>query len=299
MLPCNQCSPGQRRTRWFFLLLVASIGFLPSCRSSVQVENMVDVGGHRLCYQLHGRGTPAVVLDVGVGESFQSWSSIVAELSLATSVLVYDRAGYGSSDMGPLPRHAKAEAADLRSLLRNAGVKGPYILVGHSLGGLNMQVFAGEYPADVAGMMLLDPPPRDWLAGNSFPDLKERFLRAAEDISKAAAAAGQPADEKGGRQASFMKTIASEHAEFFGNTGRQVLAVTSFGDLQLIVIAAARPNPAFGNEAEAYQKHWIEESRKLSRLSSAGEFILAERAGHHIHQDDPNLVLAAIRRLLK
>jgi hypothetical protein len=67
----------------------------------------------------------------------------------------------------------------------------------------------------------------------------------------------------------------------------------------LFIAAAGRPNPAFGKDAEDFQKYWIEESRKLSRLSTAGDFILAESAGHHIHQDAPDLVLAAIRRLLK
>ncbi len=104
--------------------------------AAAQTENSVDVGGHKLYYQLHGRGTPTVIVDVGVGESFQPWLPIAADLSKTASVLLYDRAGNARSGMGPLPRDAKVEAADLKALLRKAGIKGPYILVGHSLGGI-------------------------------------------------------------------------------------------------------------------------------------------------------------------
>ena len=266
--------------------------------AAAQTENSVDVGGHKLYYQLHGRGTPTVVVDVGVGESIQPWLPIAALLSKSASVLLYERAGYGRSGMGPLPRDAKAEAADLKALLGKAGIKGPYILVGHSLGGMNMQVFAREYPEGLAGWVLLDPPPRGWLVGKDFPALKELFLRMTGDMEKSAAAAEKSGNEGERRQAPFLKTIASEHREMFGSSARSLLAVDSFGALPVVVIASGRPNPQFGAEADAYQKFWIEENRKLARLSTAGEFVLAERSTHQIHRDAPDVVLAAIRKLI-
>jgi len=266
--------------------------------ADAQVENKVVVGPHRLFYQLHGKGSPPVIIDVGVGESFQSWTSVVAEISKTTSVLVYDRAGYGQSEMGPLPRDAKNEAADLRTLVRKAKIPGPVVLLGHSLGALNMQVFAHEYPEDVIGMVLLDPPPRDWMAGRSFPGLKELFERTVEEMMRAAERAERSNDEAERSLAPFLRTISSEHGEMFGNTARQILSIKSFGNLRMIVIASGMANPAFGDEAGAYQRFWIEESRKLSRLSTAGEFVLAERSGHHIHRDAPELVFTAIRKLV-
>ena len=266
---------------------------------SVQVENKVVVGAHRLFYQLHGKGSPLVIIDVGVGESFQSWAPVVAAISKTTSVLVYDRAGYGQSEMGPLPRDAKNEAADLRAMLRNARIPGPVVLLGHSLGALNMQVFAHEYPDCVSAMVLLDPPPRDWLAGRSFPRLKELFLRTVEEMTRAADGAERSNNEAERSRAPFLRTISSEHAEMFGSTARQILSITSFGSLPMIVIASGLSNPAFGEEADAYQKSWIEESRKMSRLSTAGEFILAEGSSHQIHRDAPGLVLAAINKTIR
>ena len=120
-----------------------------------------------------------------------------------------------------------------------------------------------------------------------------------EDMSKAAAAAEQSGKEDDRRRAPFLKTIASEHEEMFGNTARQVLAVTSFGKLRTIVIASGRPNPEFGKDADAWQKFWIEESRKLVRLSASGEFVLAEQSGHQIHRDVPGLVFESIRKLFQ
>jgi hypothetical protein len=84
----------------------------------------------------------------------------------------------------------------------------------------------------------------------------------------------------------------------FGATARRVLAIRSFGGLPLIVIAAGRANPAFGEEAAGFQDYWIEESRKLAGLSTAGAFILAESSGHHIHLDAPAVVLKAVRTLI-
>lgn len=287
---------GSARTLILALAVAAVSVIGRSARS--QTGNMVDVGGHRLYYETSGWGRPRVVIDVGVGESFGSWAFVAAELAKTTSVLVYDRAGYGRSEMGPLPRNARAEAADLKALLRKAAIHGPYVLVGHSLGGLNLQVFAHEYPEGVAGLVLLDPPPRGWLAGQAFPGLKEMFLRVTADTLKAAEAAERSADGNERRGALFLRTVASEHGEMFASTARDVLAADSFGALRLVVIASGRPNPQFGEEAEAWQKYWIEESRKLAGLSSSGEFVLAETSGHQIHKDAPTVVLAAIRKLL-
>jgi pimeloyl-ACP methyl ester carboxylesterase len=281
-----------KKTGCFFFALAICFG------GGLFAKNKVLVGSHHLFYELHGKGVPLVIIDVGVGESFQSWSSIVAEISKMTSILVYDRAGYGQSEMGPLPRDAKSEANDLVTLIRNARIPGPYVLVGHSLGGLNMQVFAHEYSNGVVGLVLLDPPPRDWMAGRSFPELKKQFLRSVEEMTGAAEEAGRSRNEAEKSRAPFLLTVASEHREMFSNTERQVNSILSFGKLRMIVIAAGKSNPAFGEEADAWQKYWIEESRKLSWLSTAGEFVLAERSGHHIHRDAPELVLAAIKKLV-
>ncbi|HZG67761.1 MAG TPA: alpha/beta hydrolase, partial [Herpetosiphonaceae bacterium] len=115
------------------------------------------MGGYRLHINCVGAGSPTVVIDVGHGGWSASWSSWVQpEAARTTRVCTYDRAGMGWSEPGPLPRTAKHFARELHTLLHNAYVPGPYVLVGHSLGGLSVRVFAHAYANDVAGVVLIE-----------------------------------------------------------------------------------------------------------------------------------------------
>ena len=113
---------------------------------------MVDVGGYSLHIDCVGRGSPTVVLDAGTGEMSANWVLVQQEVSDATSVCAYDRAGMGWSEMGPEPRDARQVTGELHALLTKAGIEGPYVLGGHSFGGLYMQTYAARYPDEVAGV---------------------------------------------------------------------------------------------------------------------------------------------------
>ena len=112
---------------------------------------LVDVGGYRLHIQCAGTGSPAVVLDAGLGGTSLDWNLVQKEMGLTTQVCAYDRAGMGWSETGPLPRTPDQIARELHTLLTNAGIPGPYVLVGHSVGGKNVRMFALQYPDEVAG----------------------------------------------------------------------------------------------------------------------------------------------------
>lgn len=119
---------------------------------------LIDMGGYRLHIQCEGLGGPTVVLEAGLGGSSLDWSLVQADLAKETRVCVYDRAGYGWSEPGPLPRTSARSAEELHTLLIRAGEPGPYVLAAHALGGLNARVFAGTYPRETAGLVLIDPP---------------------------------------------------------------------------------------------------------------------------------------------
>jgi pimeloyl-ACP methyl ester carboxylesterase len=126
---------------------------------------LVDVGGHRLHLRCAGEGTPAVVFDAALGASSLSWSLVQPAVARVTRACSYDRAGFGWSDAGPMPRTAGRIAGELHRLLRLGGVPPPYVLVGHSFGGLVMRLFAARHPGDVAGLVLVEPAiPDDWAA---------------------------------------------------------------------------------------------------------------------------------------
>jgi len=122
---------------------------------------LVDIGGYRLHLYCMGRGTPTIVLIPGAGDYSFDWALVQPALSKETRTCSYDRAGYAWSDVGPNPRTMRQEAAEVRRLLETAGISGPVLLVGHSIGGLIARVYAREYPDAVTGIALVDPTSED------------------------------------------------------------------------------------------------------------------------------------------
>ena len=129
-------------------------------RGSASFDKLVNVGdGRRLhvsCSGMNFEGSPTVVLESGAGNDSSVWNRVLPEVAKFTRVCSYDRAGLGSSDPVPVLRTIVALTEDLHSLLVNAKVTGPYILVGHSLGGILVRLYASYYPAEVVGMILVD-----------------------------------------------------------------------------------------------------------------------------------------------
>jgi pimeloyl-ACP methyl ester carboxylesterase len=263
------------------------------------VDEMVDIGGHSLHIYCMGEGSPPVVIDVGFAASSANWHTIQEQMAQDTRVCAYERAGYGQSDPGPEPRHSQQVAGELKTLLENAGIEGPYVLVGHSLGGLNVQVFADLYPDLVAGAVLLDPAPLDFITGQRFPDLYKVAEQEASRLLAAAEQARHATDPEEKAKASFYQTLASEHDMMMAESGEQVAAIESFGDMPLIVLASGEPNPAFGGSAEAFQKFWNQQSQALAAKSAKGAYILAEGSGHNLHADVPDVVLDAVRQVVQ
>ena len=127
---------------------------------------MVDVGGYRLHLQVMGDGSggPTVVLEAGLDSFSTNWYWVQTALASSMRVVAYDRAGLGWSDDGSTPRDAHHSAADLHTALQRAGIDGPYVLAGHSYGGLVVRAFADQYPDEVVGLVLVDAShPDQWL----------------------------------------------------------------------------------------------------------------------------------------
>lgn len=113
----------------------------------------VDIGGFRLHALLRGQGTPAVILEPGLGGFAQQFGQVQSGVAAFTQVLAYDRAGQGWSDASPSPRTPASLAAELRALLDRLDLRPPYVLAGHSFGGLLVRIYAGLYPQEVAGVV--------------------------------------------------------------------------------------------------------------------------------------------------
>ena len=118
---------------------------------------LVDVGGYRLHINCTGEGTPTVVVESGWGDFSETWARVQPEIARTTRVCTYDRAGMGWSEASPEPRTAREFAKELHTLLEKANESGPHILVGHSMGGYTVRVYAHDYPDEVVGLVLVDP----------------------------------------------------------------------------------------------------------------------------------------------
>jgi pimeloyl-ACP methyl ester carboxylesterase len=235
---------------------------------------IVDVGGRGLHVQCSGSGLPVVVLANGLGEHSPHWSWIRATVSRTTTVCAYDRAGQAWSDASSEPADGQHIAQDLRALLTAAGLPGPYVLAGHSTGGLYAQVFAARYPDAVAGMVLLDSlTPRAMTALPSYPGFYAMFRRAsallpslartgAGQVAFAAAGSSLPPEARRAERAiaTSPREQRSGHHEFRGlrATFAQAQELTSIGDLPLAVVTANR----------GMQDGWLPEQRRMATLST-------------------------------
>jgi pimeloyl-ACP methyl ester carboxylesterase len=121
---------------------------------------LVTVDGHQMHINCAGQGAPTVVMDAGLGGWLLDWSAVQPEIAKFTRVCSYDRAGFGWSEPGAAPGDAQHAVENLHSLLANSGEQGPFVLVGHSNGGLRAVLYAHAYPQEVAGVVLVDPTPR-------------------------------------------------------------------------------------------------------------------------------------------
>jgi pimeloyl-ACP methyl ester carboxylesterase len=260
--------------------------------ATANLDGMVDVGGHRLHARTFGFGEPAVVIEPGIGDTGAIWAVSVDTLARESLVVLYSRAGYGRSDPGPMPRSADRVAGELAAMLDNAPVEPPYILVGHSLGAINALVYASEHAHLLDGLVLLDPPPLEFIRGNRFPRLREDADLMTAAFRRDAAAARAAGNE---REAIRLETVASEHEQMFSSGWRLMASVQSLGDLPLVVVASGVPNPSFGEDAEAFQSFWRDSSERLTGLSTRGRFIYAENSTHDIPGDAPGVIVEAVR----
>ncbi|UCD75878.1 MAG: alpha/beta hydrolase [Phycisphaerales bacterium] len=282
--------------RFALSIVLAGVLLLISCSSDRDEtsEAMVSVGTYRLHMRRQGGGSPAVIIDTGLGDRAENWAPIQERIASKTTVCVYDRAGYGQSEPGSFPRDSGRIARELKDLLEGAQIPGPYVLVGHSIGGLNMQVFAGEFRDDVAGVVLLDPPPLSWIRGECYQGLHSMADEMTARWRDEADAYSESTDPGERSRAAFLRTLASEHEEVFNTSSALAGRIATFGDIPLIVIGSGRPNPMFGELAEEYQKYWVEQSRLLAEKSENGRFVLAEGSSHNLYADEPELVVQSI-----
>jgi pimeloyl-ACP methyl ester carboxylesterase len=242
---------------------------------------LVDVGGHKLYLDCAGSGAPTVVLEAGFGGSSENWRDTQRDLARTTRTCAYDRAGLGSSVGRPGVHDASDETRDLQQLLFSARIAPPYVLVGHSYGGLLTRLYAHAHPRDVAGVVQVDAVGRD---------------ATVRQLAK------WPKSVQPEARAEVAKPVTDDVDVHSG----EVLdsRVRSLGDVPLVVIAAGRHDD-FGflgpRVRRAEERLWSTMQSELAGLSSDSVLVVAKRSGHFVQRVDgqPEVVLRGVRAVVR
>jgi len=290
-----------------------------------------NIEGSLLHYHVVGEGTPTVVFESGLMSTVLSWKEVQPEIAKRTSTFSYDRAGMGWSEAGAQPRDAGRMVRELHTLLDRAGARPPYILVGHSFGGLMTRLFAARYPDEVESVVLIDPvPPSEWhpvgetnrkririgsrilrrastlarwgvlrfvavILQSGLKPLAEPLVRLmskgapkGDGTTKSPLFWNLPASERDMArvfwvQAKFTETIASQLENLPQSASQVVSEASNLGDIGLTVISAADSSSAR-----------LAEHTAIAGTAAAGRHRKAERGGHWVMVDQPQLVLDAI-----
>ena len=296
---------------------------------------LVDLGTHRLHLLEAGQGSPTILLEAGLMSTVLSWSDLQRSLAGSFRVVSYDRAGLGWSELGPMPRTADRIVKELHTLLERAAIPPPYILVGHSFGGLTIPLFAARYSDEVAGMVLVDPvaaaewnPPSEhdlkltrigakvcrrattfariglirfvaFLLTTGVKNLAGHLVRLISRGSPAESGtvsspwfAALPPEEKTMAsvfwvQPKFALTIASQ-LENLPVSAANAGQFANFCD-KPVVILSARTAP---------ERRRAEHAAMAARLPK-GEHLIAENSNHWIMQEDLQLVIRAIEKVIR
>jgi pimeloyl-ACP methyl ester carboxylesterase len=302
---------------------------------------LVDIGGWRLHLYCSGQASssqPTVILEAGTGDFSAEWSIVQPKLAAFVRVCSYDRAGTGWSELGPHPRTMHQIVYELHVLLERAGVRPPYLLVGHSYGAWLVRLYASKYRSDIAGMVLVeggfDNPWRmvngklaraeKLAADKPIPPVKTTVPLTESDIPadalkqmKEAAAglvrgANDPPRNKLPADAQRMRTwvlsrwqhVAAhvnpfELEEIASLRAERAKSEYPLGDMPLAVITRGIPDEdgPGGKQAEL-ERRKAEHAELAKTLSRNGRQIIAERSGHHVQIEEPDVVVTAVRDVI-
>lgn len=275
----------------------------------------VDIGGYSLHLHCMGEGSPTVIIETGLTVQALSWKSAQTAMSEFTRVCTYDRAGYGWSDLGVMPRTARQITSELVTLLTNANIEAPYVLVGHSIGGTYMRYLAATQPELVAGVVLVDASPPDYFAlvdteptvaqsvlaeSIGFDDFIYEMRTTGEYIGFPAPGVAEEDVETYialAARESFWETAYSELVSA-GHSLDQTRIAGDLGDLPLIVLSATLPFGDTAEEVEA-QALWLQTQEVQASLSTRGEFRAVADSRHYIYVDQPQVVIDAVREIVE
>jgi pimeloyl-ACP methyl ester carboxylesterase len=313
-------------------LLAAPAAQWATADAFAKPHQLVDIGGRKMNLYCSGQGATTVVFDAPSGEAGWNWFSVQPAVARHTRACVFDRAGLGFSEPAKRPNTSDNVAEDLHKLLAGAGVKPPYVMVGNSLGGANVQVYAYRYPTEVKGLVLVEPQHEDETSRMdkaSQGNLKKVYAMVTEQNNYCMAAArkgmkagseeqknciGNPAENYGPALGAAVASATTRPAYWRANIDEwNAIKVSDeqlrklrrpFGDLPMVVLTrGVSPYAVPGKPQSALNKAMEDENvaiqKEIAALSTRGTQRVVPGAGHVIHADKPEAVVDAVLEVLK
>ena len=306
------------------IVLIASAGALYEFLASRADRNrfprplrLVDAGALRLNLHCTGSGKPTVVLEAGLADSLDQWRLVQPQVARFARVCSYDRAGYGYSDPGPMPRTSVRIASELHAALQSAGEAPPFVMAGSSFGGYCVRVFNGRYPSEVAAILLVDATQEDqyrllppaWSAMGAATRVRARRQAFWAPLGMGLGITRLQLRFRGQQappailQAKYIQARTSE-LEYIETSAEQARAADHMNGKALVVLTAGQPIDAAlravlsADDQLAFERTWVNDLQlRLARLSERGKRIIVPDSGHDIPGERPDAVVAAIREL--
>ncbi len=257
--------------RFIVGLSILLVGLLVGC-SSLPATETGEFDHRHIEYAQMGHGTPVVVFENGLGVSMGNWSKVFPEIAKETTVFAYNRPGYGRSDPKPTTRDGAHVVDELRALLRNHDLPPPYVLVGHSLGGLYMQQFARQYPDEVVGLVLVDSTHPTQMEGVGRLERQPWWARLLFHL--------------------FQTGVLRREYDAAMPTGQEVLHLPTVAGKPVVVLSA------IDTSTSDAVKHINKKRADIANLYPGSHQLWVE-SGHFIQRDRPEVVIDAIRDILR
>ena len=243
-----------------------------SCAGGLPSKKRLIIDKQVYSYALSGSGEATVVFQSGGGDGMDIWEPVFSSVGNFAKVFAYDRPGYGKTHKSKQPRTGKQITAELRSLLKKAGLNPPYVLVAHSLGGLYAMHFARTYPNEVSGMVLID---------SAHPD---QAKKCEEYLPKERC---RPSELD-----KIPEPLRSE-LKGFDQTSNQIKRAGKFPNIPLVVLVGAHPD-----RGEEFLEFWLALQKEFAAKVEGSRLIATEKSGNYIHHQEPALVIHAIQNVV-
>jgi len=267
-----------------FIVLITITG-LVSCNINSQ-EKIVNFNEYQIHIKETGKGKPTVVIEAGLGSGYDAYDTLQKAVSPLTKIISYDRPGLGKSSKSPNPRTLPNYINELKLLLQKEDIAPPYILVGHSLGGLIMSYYADKYPNEVAGLVLIDCIPGGWINYIMSTHSKEEIDKLNKVINP---------------ELNNSKGVIKDEWQEFQNNCELIKGVQLSKHIPIRVITAIQ----YGKAQEALGYHpedmqiWAQMQADFMANSINAKQIITNKSGHSVQLTEPELIIDAIKELVE